>query len=227
MHILSHHYIRTILISQPDLFVTFKIKMIYLYIFSSFWLCAFVACAVYLVFIMYQELQHYYNYPTFTIVEVETHLKIEFPAVTFCNINSLRKPNVNDSRIDDYYLSIGPRITRNFREPLDWTDPFYKDNGFFEQRTDSDIINENKQLYHGLLNIFYFDDKNTAYVFKESRYTDHFTIKFTLNGACLTSNSTTILKSSYTGSEYNLVLWLNVDRKNNYFGKWLGEGIQV
>lgn len=200
--------------------------MIYLYIFSSFWLCAFIACAVYLVFIMCQELQHYYNYPTFTTVEVETHSEIEFPAVTFCNLNSLRKPNVNDSRIDDYYLRIGPRITRNFREPLNWTDPFYKAHRFFEQRTDSDIRNENKELYHGLLNMFYFD-KNTTFMYNIGGYKDHFTIKFTLNGACLTSNSTTILKSSYTGSEYNLVLWLNVDSKNNYFGEWLGEGIQV
>ncbi|CAC5361584.1 ASIC5 [Mytilus coruscus] len=171
---------------------------------------------------MCQELQHYYNYPTYTTVEVETHSQIEFPAVTFCNLNSLNKSNiVNDSRIDNYYLSIGPRMLIGFNKSINWSDPFYTEQGFFKKRTEPDILAENKLLYYGLLNIFLFDQKTI-----NSGYEEYFTIKLALNGPCLTSNLTTIFKSSYTGSEYNLVLWLNVDRKNSYFGQWMGEGIQ-
>ncbi|XP_052062005.1 acid-sensing ion channel 3-like [Mytilus californianus] len=59
---------------------------------------------------MIQELENYYNYPTYTTLEEERHFEIEFPAVTICNLNSLSKSLVlNDSRVENYYLSIGPR----------------------------------------------------------------------------------------------------------------------
>ncbi|VDI32350.1 Hypothetical predicted protein [Mytilus galloprovincialis] len=100
---------------------------------SLFWLCSFLACAVYLTYVMIQELGNYYNYPTYTTLEVERHSEIEFPAVTICNLNSLSKSLVlNDSRVDNYYLSIGPREIFDMHNRFNWSDPFYEQNGFSE-----------------------------------------------------------------------------------------------
>ncbi|CAC5378855.1 unnamed protein product [Mytilus coruscus] len=170
---------------------------------------------------MIQELGNYYNYPTYTTLEVERHSEIEFPAVTICNLNSLSKSLVlNDSRVENYYLSIGPREIFGLYNEFNWSDPFYEQNGFFRNRTVEDILLEHKGLHFGLFNSFMFDQ--TAYLDSE----EYFSVELKPNGPCLTSNKTKIFKTSYTGSEYNFVMWLNVDRENSYFGQWLGEGVQ-
>ncbi|XP_076109252.1 acid-sensing ion channel 1-like [Mytilus galloprovincialis] len=170
---------------------------------------------------MIQELGNYYNYPTYTTLEVERHSEIEFPAVTICNLNSLSKSLVlNDSRVDNYYLSIGPREIFDLHKRFNWSDPFYEQNGFFRNRTVKEILSKHKRLHYGLCNSFMFDQ--TLYWDLE----EYFSVKLTPNGPCLTSNKTKIFKTSYTGSAYNFVMWLNVDHENSYFGQWLGEGVQ-
>ncbi|CAG2190227.1 unnamed protein product [Mytilus edulis] len=190
-----------------------------------FWLCSFLACAVYLTYVMIQELGNYYTYPTYTTLEVETHSEIEFPAVTICNLNSLSKSSVlNDSRVDNYYLSIGPREIHEVQmyNEFNWSDPFYEQYGFFSERKMEDILLEHKPLHQGLFNIFVFDQT----IFKLQDSKEYFSVELKPNGPCLTSNKTKIFKTSYTGSDYNFVMWLNVDREDSYFGQSLGEGVQ-
>ena len=174
-----------------------------------------------------KELQSYYSYPTLTSVEVESHLEIEFPSVTFCNLNSInRAAMTNDSRTDNYYISIGPHETSIFKKDFNWTDPFYLQEGFFENRTVTDILKESKSLFTGFLSFAMFDQILIGY-YRPASPMDYFSVILTQNGPCLTSNINKTLKTSNTGSGFNLLLWLNVQSENNYFSTWLGEGVKV
>jgi len=131
----------------------------------------------------------------------------------------------NDSRTDNYYISIGPREIYFLNKDVNWTDPFYQQEGFFENRTVTDMLKESKSLYQGFLNIAMFDQIPVGH--KKEAQMDYFSVTLTQNGPCLTSNINKTLKTSKTGSGFNLLVWLNVQSDNNYFSTWLGEGIKV
>ena len=182
--------------------------------------------AVYLILTIVKELQSYYSYPTLTSVEVESNLEIEFPSVTFCNLNSMnRTVMTKDLRTANYYISIGPREAFVFKRDFNWTDPFYLQEGFFENRTVTDILKESKSLFTGFLNMAMFDQIPIGN--GSASQMDYFSVILTQNGPCLTSNINKTLKTSHTGSGFNLLLWLNLQRYNDYFSTRLGEGIKV
>jgi hypothetical protein len=165
------------------------------------------------------ELQHYYKYPTTTTIFEQGHTEMEFPAITVCNLNPLNK-NVmkNDPRIDNYFLSLGPLDA--YANSTNWSDPFYEQEGFYQNRTIDDILNENKDVLGYFLYLAYFD-MNVIDI------SEHFTATISRHGPCVTSIPGTTLKTKNNGGRFNLVLWFNVDRANDYYGRHFGEGLLV
>ena len=179
----------------------------------------------YLAYIITKELTHYYSFPTVTVIELESHSEMVFPAVTFCNLNSLSKSAFKkiDPRIDNYFLSVGPKETVPLSGEINWSDPFYKQEDFFKTQNFQDVQDESKPVFNGFLNGAYFD----KIVLALQDPTKYFSVKLNPKGICLTFNPNETLNTSYKGSDFNLIIWLSLDNEDSYYGKWLGEGIKV
>lgn len=146
-----------------------------------------------------------------------SHAQLKFPAVTICNLSPLNKSAIkNDSRIDNYYLSVS--IMETFAETINWTDPIYEAEGFFKNRSKEEVLAVYKILF--ILNQIIFDNKDLDL--------DKFAlVSITQSGPCLTVNHDGILATTYTGSRFNLNVWTDVHVKDSYFGESFGDGVKV
>ena len=84
------------------------------------------------------------------------HTEMEFPAITVCNLNPLNKSVMkNDPKIDNYFLSLGPLAM--YANSINWSDPFYEQEWFYQNRTIDDILKYNKNGVGSFLYLAYFD----------------------------------------------------------------------
>jgi hypothetical protein len=140
------------------------------------------------------------------------HTEMEFPAITVCILNPLNKSVMkNDLRIDNYFLSLGPLYM--YANSTNWSDPFYEQEGFYQNRTIDDILKEIKNGVGSFLYLAYLD-MNVINI------REHFTSIISPDGPCVASKPGTIVKTKNNGGRFNLVLWFNVDRANDYYGRW-------
>jgi hypothetical protein len=186
------------------------------FIFSGIWSSAVIGSTAYLIYIVVALFQHYNSYPITTAMYTQSHSQLKFPAVTICNLSPLNKSAVkNDSRIDNYYLSVS--IMKQFAEPINWTDPFYEEEGFFKNRS----MEEALAVYKNDFTLYFIFDTKLLDL-------DKFTsASITQSGPCLTFNHDGILATTYTGSKFNLMLWIDVHVKDSYFGESFGDGVKV
>ena len=104
-----------------------------------FWIFLWFNSAGYLMYIVSNELIHYYQYPTITTVTSRMAEELEFPAVTLCNIASRNSSKfIKDDRVDNYYLGVSGMY--KIRKAINWSDPFHALNGFLTNRTMQDLF---------------------------------------------------------------------------------------
>ena len=143
-----------------------------------------MASATYLTMTVVTELQNYLKYPTATTMFEQGHTEMEFPTITVCNLNPLNKSVMkNDHRIDNYFLSLGPLDM--YANSTNWSDPYYEQEGFYQNRTMDDILKDNKDVLGYFLYLAYFD-MNVINI------SEHFTATISPHGPCVTSKPGTI-----------------------------------
>lgn len=172
------------------------------------------------------ELKNYQRYPTTITSFPVNYDEMIFPAITICNLNALNKSAIKDDlRNHMYYQNISNvfKLSSNsdYTSPdVNWSDPFYQENRYFDTMTKNDILQENKDIMESLVSRVLFDhtliDVKTLY-----------TTKITNIGPCLTSKPEKVLRTRQSGPYFNYIIELNLDKANNYYGNFLGEGAQV
>ncbi|CAC5399914.1 unnamed protein product [Mytilus coruscus] len=178
------------------------------------WSIILVACTTFLVMFVTTQIIDYYNYPVITNMYTETHSELQFPAVTICNLNSLKKSSIlNDTRMENHYLKLS--LLDEYATPTNWSDPFFKEQNFFEKRTLDNVLTDHK-------------DYSQSWRFGE-RYLmpkEYESFLILRSGPCLTFNLNDKLTAQITGSNFNLNAWVNIDAANDYFGESYGSGLK-
>ncbi|KAJ8301855.1 hypothetical protein KUTeg_020842 [Tegillarca granosa] len=173
--------------------------------------CAILACAVYLVFTMTREIQNYLSYPTTTSIKLEVLDELDFPAVTICNLSPFNKSKISfDEKIQNYFMSLDPYLSQNAK-PINWSDPYYSLNGFFEPESREYLMNIVSMELLTFLYFCLFDNQyKPCNVF--------FKPVFTHMGPCFTFNHDGMIKTSMNGGGYNLEVEAFIDQTNYFYG---------
>ncbi|CAG2192881.1 unnamed protein product [Mytilus edulis] len=156
----------------------------------------------------------YYNYPVNTNMYTETHSEMQFPAVTICNLNSLKRNSIlNDTRMENHYLKLS--LLWLFATPSNWSDPFFKEQFFFEKRTLNDVLKDHKI-------------RSQPWVFngRDLDATEYVSFFILRSGPCLTFDPNGQITADITGSNFNMNAWIDIDAENDYFGESFGTGIK-
>ncbi|KAJ8301858.1 hypothetical protein KUTeg_020845 [Tegillarca granosa] len=167
--------------------------------------------------------QTFFAYPTTTSIDVDVSNELDFPAVTFCNLSPYNKSRILlNEKLQSYYLSILSGLFF-FKPQINWSDPYYKENGFFEP-IERDLKtklydNTSMELSKVLLNCF-FD--NVLIPCEE-----YFTPVFTSTGPCFTFNKDGLIKTLMRGGGYNLLVQAFIDQSNYFYDLSGGSGLKV
>ncbi|XP_034301154.2 acid-sensing ion channel 3 isoform X2 [Magallana gigas] len=169
------------------------------------WFVAFGFSFGYLVYLLHEEWIIFKQYPFMTSASVKRVSSIEFPAVTFCNMSPHNRSKVApDPRDNDYHMAIS-RLSSLVGE-INWTDPYYRDNGYFRPRTRSDIVYEALDKSQVIRSVT-FDRLDVTGDVKE---------KVTKYGMCYTWNADGSVTTTSTGNSMNFIALLNVNNDQNY-----------
>lgn len=166
-----------------------------------------------------KEIQYFLTYPTTTSVDVD--VVDEFPAVTICNLSPYNRSKMNlDQKSHNFYVASNSRLSK-FASPINWSDPYYKKNGFFEPESKRYLLhNMSMELSKFLPNCF-FDNivKPCDEIFRPI---------FTGIGPCFTFNHDGMVHTTMNGAGYNLEVEAFIDQKNYFYGILdLGSGVKV
>lgn len=129
-----------------------------------------------------------------------------------------------NEKLQNYYLSIAPSLFI-FSNLLNWSDPYYKENGFFEPRAGDfkDFINDSDNRSMDLstfLQRCMFDN-----VMKPCD--KYFKKVLTASGPCFTFNEDGVIKTPMRGGMYNLMVQTFIDQSNYFYELTGGSGIKV
>ncbi|XP_063427635.1 acid-sensing ion channel 1C-like [Mytilus trossulus] len=185
---------------------------------TLFWMIIWLLSAGYLLFNVATELISYYKYPTTTTVSVKNNDELEFPAITICNLATLNKSMfTNDTRTDNYYLGISALYYNAAK--INWSDPFYSSEGYFNDRTLDDLYMESKSLSKFI--IFHKFDLKPFYLSYTPVATDL--------GLCVRFNTNSPpLKTSMHGGLYNLQMFIDLRLDDDYFPRtYVSSGLKV
>lgn len=177
-----------------------------------------LVCSGYLIYTITTEIQNFYSYPTTTAVDLDITKELDFPAITLCNLSPFNKSKVQSSEKD---MNYGLSLSRfnSFAQAINWSDPFYKENGYFEPVTYQTLRNFSMELSEVLrLCMFDFVGYNCSQLFEYS---------FTILGPCYTFNQDGRFKTTMKGGTYNLNIEAFIDQRNYYFSFTMGSGIKV
>ncbi|KAJ8301857.1 hypothetical protein KUTeg_020844 [Tegillarca granosa] len=106
-----------------------------------FWGSALLACGIYLIVTITKEIQFFFTYPTTSSIDVDVVDELPFPAVTICNLSPYNKSKMNlDEKSQNFYVAFDPRLSK-FASPINWSDPYYEENGFFEPESKRYLVN--------------------------------------------------------------------------------------
>ncbi|XP_052719382.1 acid-sensing ion channel 4-like [Crassostrea angulata] len=115
-----------------------------------------------------------------------------------------RSKVAKDPRDVEYVLAIS-RLS-SFVGPINWSDPYFQDNGYFRPRTNSDIKYESLNPF-GVIREVLFDKVDVTGDVEE---------KVTRYGMCYTWNADGSVTTTSTGNSMNFVAFLNVNNDQNY-----------
>ncbi|XP_063446909.1 acid-sensing ion channel 5-like [Mytilus trossulus] len=179
------------------------------------WSIILVACTTFLAMFVTTQIIDYYNYPVNTNMYTEKHTEMQFPAITICNLNSLKRNSIlNDTRIENHYLKLS--LLDWYATPSNWSDPFFKEQNFFENRTLNTVLKDHKSRSQ----IWEFQGRNLD----AKEYVSFLILR---SGPCLTFDPNDQITTDITGSNFNLNAWIDIDAENDYFGESYGTGIKV
>ncbi|CAC5405538.1 unnamed protein product [Mytilus coruscus] len=185
---------------------------------SLFWMCIWLLSAGYLIFTVTTELISYYKYPTTTTVSVKNNDELDFPAVTICNLATRnRSMFAEDERTDIYYLGISALYDTAAK--VNWSDPFYTTEGYFNERTLDDLYMESKSLSNFIT--FHKFDLKPFYL--------KYTPVSTDLGLCVRFNmDSPPEKTVMHGGVYNLQMYIDLRLDDDYFAAtYLSSGLKV
>ena len=143
--------------------------------------------------------------------------ELEFPAVTICNLATRNKSQFsNDTRTSNYHLRLS--AIRVGSEPINWTDPFYLTENYFQERTMDDLYNESKSV-SSFVQYHTFDLKDRAISITPIE---------TDLGLCIRANVNNTLSTRLSGGLYNLQMYLNLFLDDDYYANsYLSSGVKV
>ncbi|XP_061181219.1 acid-sensing ion channel 1A-like [Saccostrea echinata] len=153
-----------------------------------------------IVWFLIDEFRSYYSYPFLSKISLESFGRMQFPAVTICNMGSKNKSRSSKSQKDtDYWLSISTMAA--FTNEVDWNDSYYKENGYFEPNSLKQELSMSMDVSKFILmSTFDFVD---GQVFEPT---------LTSLGVCFTWNGDGNVTTKVSGSLYNLYVLLDIHR---------------
>ena len=175
-----------------------------------------MASAITLTYFIVVEIENYYSYPTTSNTFIRLDNELKFPAVTICNLSPYNKSAFsNDTKTQNLFLSFS--ATSTLAESVNWSDPFYAENGYKNPKTLFDIISHTKDLSTSI----------KFAVFDNELQGNQFTQVYTDMGLCLRFNSNGTIRTSMFGAMYNLFFYFDVKTFDDYFSNYLSSGIKV
>lgn len=176
-----------------------------------------MTCAVFLIYTVVVELRNYYSYPTTSNTIIEVEERLQFPAVTICNMSprkSIAFPS--DEKTTNLYMRTSAFYWGTHE--VNWSDPFYAEGRYFEPITLDDIHSESKDMKE-FLNFIMFNGIEYSYNELTTVYTDM--------GLCKRFNANGTIYTSMYGALYNLHLYINVMTYFDYFSHLCSSGVKV
>jgi len=166
-----------------------------------------------------RQLWDYYQYPTITFVSERIANELVFPAITICNLSPRNKSKFNDDpRTDNYYIGISELFHFQLNISVNWSDPFYVEEGYFKNRTLNDLSSESKDM----------DVFLAQYRFDLQPDKIEFASVATELGICLRGNSERPISTKMYGGLYNLHAYLDLSLEDDYFSNnYMSSGIKV
>ena len=185
------------------------------YFFRFIWTVILLSSFSFLLYNVVKEITFYYSYPTRTSFSVEFMKRMQFPAVTLCDIGWRNKSKLeNSSQAYTYYGSLS--LYRHSLPYVDWRDNYYKENGYFEDGNITAYMETAKNF-----SMFAIFDKDDV-IWKDR--TKHVVTPL---GVCSTFNERGKLTTGFSGSPYNLHLFIDLNLGLNTWASDLGDGLQV
>ncbi|XP_071164900.1 acid-sensing ion channel 1-like [Mytilus edulis] len=184
---------------------------------TVFWIVLWLASASFLIYIVATELSSYYSNPTFTTLSMRHAEELQFPAITICNLSTKNRSMFgDDNRTEHYYLGITPKPTEG--TPVNWSDPFYFTEGFFNERTIEDLYKESKQL-NQFIEFHEFDLKDN--------YLNYTPVATDLR-LCVRFNGGSPVTTPMYGGLYNLHVYIDLLLDDDYYPEnYLSSGLKV
>lgn len=140
-----------------------------------------------------------------TSTSVQKVSTMKFPAITFCNLSPYNKSVVvSDPRDEEFYMAISKLGI--FVDDINWTDPYYRDNGYFTPRTRDDVATEALNR-RAVIKSITFDMGDVGQDIEET---------VTRYGMCYTWNSNGSATTSSTGNNFNFYALLSVNSDQSY-----------
>lgn len=109
-----------------------------------------------------------------------------------------------------------------YSTPINWSDPYYQNEGYFKERTQHDIFSESKNLSAFVYYVM-FDNIPQGSVYRQTLFKPVITDM----GICLRANTDGKLVTSKHGALFNLHLHIDVLAKEDYFSISLSSGVKV
>ncbi|KAL5012169.1 hypothetical protein ScPMuIL_010720 [Solemya velum] len=187
------------------------------------WVCLTVIMAVILIVMMYFQFSRYLSYPTFTKVNAILNNKLDFPAVTICNLNMFKK---------DIILCKGPEfeysIYTMFEDMSDVSilEQFILFSGSTIQDISGKTLEEcsknNTQKLHRFIGYCVWEGawQNCSEIFQET---------LTEYGVCFTFNRNLKWRrfTGSTGSTSGLHVLIDIEQDDYFFSKTSEAGVKT
>ncbi|XP_046581232.1 amiloride-sensitive sodium channel subunit beta-like [Haliotis rubra] len=185
------------------------------------WTVAVLAMTAYMTYNITKELMNYYRYPVITNTKVEVLEELPFPAVTFCNLSpfNLTKIKAVDPYLEEYFTKIS--LLGYMAGNLNWSDPGYGSTFRKNHKQDwwENITMTPKHMFYSCsMNGVGYQPCTAA-----------MKPVFTTMGNCATFNwnASDVAKVRLTGSDFNLIMDVNIDQANYVIGSQVAAGMKV
>jgi hypothetical protein len=180
-----------------------------------------LASTIYLTYTLFWAIAKYYTYPTLTVVGVDFHKELQFPAVTICNLSPYNISRLQpDPKRNTYEMEY--TVLNDYGRPVNWSDPLYERYGYDVPVTPEYKLNVSMHSDDFILNgLCGFD----GVTFNDTK--TEFTRRMTETGICYTYNANNSVSTRLSGTAANLVMALNIDQSNYFWSESLAAGIKV
>ena len=186
--------------------------------FSFIWTVAILISFGFLIYAVSKEFIEYHSLPTITKSEYLFSSKMNFPAVTICSTSPMSKTRaITNARRDNYWKSCS--VVMDQAKPINWSEPEYSKEGYFEPRTEKEVFNEAVQVEDLLI--------SCAFEGKPLDCSEEFQPVITDVGVCYVFNKDGKFSTTLSSPAENLILFVNVNEDDMTWSLQSGTGIMV